>query len=420
MPRRPRLPIQFLCGLLVVATSSGAHPRDDEPRVVPSDPVFEALLIDGTSALGRVGDLSLEAGRGRLVLVDEDDMGREIDLARLVKLTRRGEPPPYPPEGSLLVLPEGDRLRAIIDRADQAEIEVLPHVTGDQNITAPLDRILGIVLAPPPEPGAPEVLIEKLRRDPRDGEVLWQVNGDRPTGTFLGLDAKAIAFDSGRGPADIARASVVALGFDPTLIAYPPTESVIAELTLTDGSRLGATAYRMERGRLVAETRLGPTLRIPIGTLSRVHIRGGSVAYLAERQPARAVYVPYLDRHPETFGRDATWDGRHLKLGGLPYDRGLGMLPRTLAAYVLEPGDARFQALVGLDDRAGDQASVVFRVLVDRREAFVSPSMTRDSEPIAVDVDLKGGRALILVVEFGERGDVQDSADWIEARIIRE
>ncbi len=45
----------------------------------------------------------------------------------------------------------------------------------------------------------------------------------------------------------------------------------------------------------------------------------------------------------------------------------------------------------------------------------MSPPMTVRDAPIAVDIDLKGVRALILTVEFGERGDVQDLADWVEA-----
>ena len=28
-------------------------------------------------------------------------------------------------------------------------------------------------------------------------------------------------------------------------------------------------------------------------------------------------------------------------------------------------------------------------------------------------------KLLILITEFGDRGDVQDHADWVEARIIR-
>jgi hypothetical protein len=74
--------------------------------------------------------------------------------------------------------------------------------------------------------------------------------------------------------------------------------------------------------------------------------------------------------------------------------------------------------MVGQDARAGDLASVVFRVLVDRAEVYVSPPLTRRDPPVPIDVDVSGGGLLILVTEFGDRGDVQDCADWADARLI--
>ena len=39
--------------------------------------------------------------------------------------------------------------------------------------------------------------------------------------------------------------------------------------------------------------------------------------------------------------------------------------------------------------------------------------------PKPIDIDLTGAKVLILVTEFGERGEIRDFADWVEARIIR-
>jgi len=111
--------------------------------------------------------------------------------------------------------------------------------------------------------------------------------------------------------------------------------------------------------------------------------------------------------------------GPALRLGGQTYDRGLGTQSRTLLAYRLDPKAKRFQALVGLDDAAGPLGNVVFKVLVDGKPRYESPSMGAGEAPRAVDVALEGGKVLILTTEFGERGDVQDSGDWVEARIIR-
>ena len=95
------------------------------------------------------------------------------------------------------------------------------------------------------------------------------------------------------------------------------------------------------------------------------------------------------------------------------------MQSRTLLAYRLTPGDRRFQALVGLDDGAGPLGSVVFRVLVDGHERFASPPMSVRDTPKSIDIDVAGANSLILVTEFGERGEIRDIADWVEARLIR-
>ena len=57
-------------------------------------------------------------------------------------------------------------------------------------------------------------------------------------------------------------------------------------------------------------------------------------------------------------------------------------------------------------------------MLVDRQERFKSPPMTDRDPPKALDIDLAGGKILILVADFGERGNVRDLADWAEARIV--
>ena len=140
--------------------------------------------------------------------------------------------------------------------------------------------------------------------------------------------------------------------------------------------------------------------------------------YLSERKPVRDQYLSYVGPTRE-YRVDRTVDGHPFHLGGQVYDRGLGTQSTTFLAYRVEPGDRRFQALVGVDERAGPLGSVVFRVLVDGKERCKTPPMTDHDPPRPVDVDLAGARYLILATEFGDRGDVRDLADWVEARMIR-
>ena len=151
---------------------------------------------------------------------------------------------------------------------------------------------------------------------------------------------------------------------------------------------------------------------------SRVHARSSSVVYLSERKTVRDQYLSYVGPTRE-YRVDRTIDGHRFHLGNQSYDRGLGTQSTTFLVYRIEPGDRRFQAIVGVDERAGPLGSVVFRVLVDGKEKFKTPPMTDHDAPRPVDVDLVGARYLILATEFGERGDVRDLADWVEARLIR-
>jgi hypothetical protein len=155
-----------------------------------------------------------------------------------------------------------------------------------------------------------------------------------------------------------------------------------------------------------------------LSDLVEVHARTRAVSYLSEQKPAAEQYVPFVGP-TRPCRSDLNVDGHPLRLAGQSYDRGLGTQSRTLLAYRLSPADKQFQALVGLDDSAGPLGSVVFRVLVDGKERFVSPPMSVRDTPKSIDVELRGAKVLILATEFGERGDIRDLADWVEARVIR-
>jgi hypothetical protein len=381
---------------------------------VPSDPIFTAHLVDGTTRSGRIHQIG---PRGTIALAPEKGAEEELPLARLLKLTREGAPLRLTPgEGSVVLFPGGDRLfRTVIGPASETTLEVSSYALG--NLAIPLDSLLGLILTVPGETAAVDSLVERVRTEPRTAEVLWLANGDRLTGGFLGLEEKRIKFQAAAGPITLDRAGIVALGFDPSLVVYPRPETDFFELTMADGSRLGVTGARIEQGHVVASTRFKGTLRLALSELIQIHARTSTISYLSERPATAEQYVPFLGP-TRPYRRDLNVDGHPLKLGGQGYDRGLGTQSRTLLAYRLAAGDRRFQTLVGLDDSAGPLGSVVFRVLVDGQERFVSPPMSVRDTPKSIDVDLTGAKVLILVTEFGERGEIRDFADWVEARII--
>jgi hypothetical protein len=77
-------------------------------------------------------------------------------------------------------------------------------------------------------------------------------------------------------------------------------------------------------------------------------------------------------------------------------------------------------ARVGLDDVGGRKGSVRVRLLVDGKERDLGlKSDLRHGDVLDIRVDVKGGRELTLIVDFGEGGDVGDHVNWVDARLIR-
>jgi hypothetical protein len=411
-PRPPSALAKALrAAALAAALAAPAGSRGGEPPAAV-DPEFEALRVDGEAATGRLSAIAPD----RIVLTPADGRAREIPLTDLVRLSRehaggRGG------EGAHVILPDGDRLmNVIIGPATDAAVEVHSYVLG--KMSTPLDAVLGLILAAPADPEAGDRLWEKVRSQPRNSEVVWLGNGDRIAGTLVGLDDRLVKLQVEGKPMEIDRAGVAAIGFDPALASYPRPSTAYFEATLVDGTRLGMVDVKLEKGNVSAVTRFGRPLRFPIADVVRLVPRTPAIEYLTERPVDAHSYVPYLGP-VRPFRIDATVEGRPFRLGGKTYDRGIGAQSRTLIAYKLKPGDRRFQALVGVDDRAGTLGSVAFKVLVDGKPRFETPAMTSRDAPRRIDVDLGDAKLLILITEFGDRGDVRDFADWVEPRIIR-
>jgi hypothetical protein len=52
-------------------------------------------------------------------------------------------------------------------------------------------------------------------------------------------------------------------------------------------------------------------------------------------------------------------------------------------------------------------------------EVRVDRELTRRDGALPIDLSLEGVRELVLEVDFGRGGDVQDVVNWVEARLIK-
>jgi hypothetical protein len=379
-----------------------------------ADPIFTGQKVDGGTISGRIVAIESE----RITIATDELTREELPLGDLIKLARDPGALPQSMGDSHVLLPGGDRLmRVVVENSTETAIKLRSR-SALGRLAVPIECVLGIVLASPPEVDVLDQIWTRLEDEPRTTEVVWMVNGDRLAGGFLGLDDRMIKLQIDGKPVELDRSGIVAVGFDPSGVGYPQVDAIYLNLTLTDGSRLGVTGARIEKGQVIATTRFGQALRIPLADMVQLEPRTGSVTYLSERKPDAVTYGAYIGPiRPVRL--DRTVEGHRFQLAGRVFERGLGTQSRTLLAYKLKPGDRRFQALVGVDDRAGPLGSVIFRVLTDRQGRIATPAMTFRDAPQPIDIDISQAKVLILITEFGDRGDVRDLADWVEARIIR-
>jgi hypothetical protein len=87
-------------------------------------------------------------------------------------------------------------------------------------------------------------------------------------------------------------------------------------------------------------------------------------------------------------------------------------------------GYRKFEAEIAIDDAAGLAGSVVFKVVLEAEPgnwatAYESPVVRGGDAPIPISVDLKGAGRMALLVDFADRGDVCDHANWLHARLTK-
>ena len=400
--------------LALVTASATATAQDDAAALLPSDPQFTVFGADGSRHVGRLDAIDDDFG---LTLTNAEGESETMAGALLEKFERVDPTDdPGPPEPSLIVLPDGDRVRGIIDRADDRALAIRSGRLGAFEL--PLEAVLGFTMGTDPGPGPERELGAILDRESFESDLILFENGDRRPATFGGLDGSHLSYRSDDRETKLPRSSVRAVALDPSLASYPAPDGPSLDVLLDDGSRLRLAEPEIIDGRLEGTTRFEGRLGADLDDVRAVYVVGGPVAYLSDMAPAREIMVPYLGpTRPARSG--ATVLGEPLTVGGRGYPRGIGTQSRSLLAYPIGPADRLFRARIALDDASYPLGNVVFRVLVDAEERYVSPPIAAGSAPVPVEVDVSGGTFLILATEFGQGGGIRDYADWLEARFVR-
>jgi hypothetical protein len=342
----------------------------------------------------------------------------------------------------MVVLADGGRLMAAAAwaggaplRLDDDKIVVMTDTWGE--VPLPRSLVRGVVFAQRSHPRERERLEEVVHGEPSPGgslegrgnvggDLALLTNKDRVAGKLTALAGGSLTLETAAGPVKLPLSRVEALVFaqetprgSPSARPQPPTIVVGTR----DGSLVHANQIKGNENELAIESAGG--LRLAGGAIDDVvylQSLGGRFVYLSDLEPDGYRHVPYLSIE-WPYARDRNVRGEPLSVGGQGYLKGIGMHSASRLTFKLDGNYRRFDSAVAIDDSAAKRGSVTFGVYLLRdgawTEAFTSSVVRGGEAPRFVSVDVGDAQGLTLTVDYADRGDELDHADWLDARLVR-
>jgi hypothetical protein len=198
--------------------------------------------------------------------------------------------------------------------------------------------------------------------------------------------------------------------------------------TLRDGSVLRGPIEGWGDGKIVIEHRvLKRSISMEEKNLISVTMKNGRYVYVSDLAFAtppseRPYYLPgdfKYEQYLFKVRRDQAQGGGPISLRGKVYAKGLGVHAISKLEFDLNRSFTRFIADVGVDDSAGDLASVEFKVYADGKLVFESGVLRRSTGTRTIDVEVLNVRRITLEVTAADNADIQDRANWANAKLVR-
>ncbi len=295
------------------------------------------------------------------------------------------------------------------------------------------DQLRAALWRLPPDDEARQAAVDGLQkaRGAAGDDLLVLENGDQiagriaaislPEGSAGASTESVIALKSSVGDLTLPISRVRGICFsgqgEPTATNRPRDTLIVG---LRSGTLVASQGINRDGEQVSIRTFSMGKLKAKAADVAFLQSLGGRFAYLSDLEPLSYQEEPYLDLH-WPFHRDRSVLGQPLRVQGRAYLKGLGMHSAARLTFTL-PGDYhRFAAAAAIDDAAAGRGSVIFRVYQHKigqwREAYASPVVRGGDPPLALAVDLDQADQLALAVEYADRGDECDYADWLDARV---
>jgi len=389
-------------GLLAVADLGASPARAEMPDAVPveGDP-FRAQIV----AVDPQWQITLQTAAGP----------RALPAASLVRWGQCAEWT----RGSAVILVDGSLLVADVIAADRESLVADSPLFGELKL--PRASIAGVVFRPLGGRARNDRLLDRVASGAGESGRIVLTNGDELAGALETVKDGRLHLQTSVRPLEVEARRVAALLSRPTRKRADTGEAaktLWASAGLSDGTRLHAAALEIRGDALRVTLQSGPVWNTASKELVFLQPLGGKVVYLSDLKADGYRHVPYLTL-PWPYRTDRSVSGAMLRSGGRLYLKGLGMHSASRLTYALARPYRRFCAELAIDDETEGGGSAGFRLFVDGQLKYTGPTVRGGQPAIPVSIDIVGAKRLDLVVDFAERADELDHADWLDARLVR-
>ena len=396
----------FLALALGAITAAAEPNKGAVATFLAQDPVSARLT--GMSADGRVQFTS-------------NDKSLTVATQDLVSWGRRTQRE----RGTQILLADGSVLVADVIDMDRDALRVESRIWAETRI--PLKYLSGIVFYPPYRPLERDRLIDRIRTSRSSSDQLLLEGGDIVEGTLLANQHDQFRWETSAGLISIGVERVRAMIFNKSLIepTIKPKSYVLigtrnGSLFATRSAEVSGSAGQLN---LIGGVRIKSFKDVNVlNEIVSLRTLSDRVTYLSDLQPAGYKHVPAL-AIDWPYRNDRNVLGGQLRTAAAIYTKGLGMHSTSRITYRLDENYRRFEAEIGIDDQSRGQGSVNFRVFTrgddEWKIAYLSPIVRGGGPPISTTLELSGVRGITLVVDFADRGDQLDYANWLNARLIK-
>lgn len=388
--------------------------------------------LQGPPVSARLAGISDDGVR---FLVEDSESGSKERIFKPHELVRwghvmhaRATEQVYLSDGSLLI----GRLTKLTREAVVLETDVWGELTIPRSLTA------GVVWNSIPDVNLSWQFRQRVQdANSSSGEpILLLKNGDELSGEVVSGDDRQVQFLADEGPLDV-RLDRVNAWLCGSRSGNTPSAGVAQRIVVgfRDGSMLTTSRLNIE-GNVQASLTCGLTLLTVPGVravdedlVCYLRFDGRHVRYLSDATSIGYKHIPYLTT-TWSWGRDRNTLQGPLSstLPSVLFAKGIGMHSTSRLAFAWQDERAEFQAELAVDGSSGHRGSVVFRVFLfgetGWQQAYQSPVVRGGEQPLPVRLSLpsqafRSKQRLALVVDYADKGDVLDRANWIGARLVQ-